>query len=92
MSTKSSEAIMNNLKNYNSNTSGNGVTGFVNSVGSRIMSSIDQVTQIFKGLQDHFSKEETTIDKRLKEIQVLQTEQIILKEITTEYISNKNLI
>ena len=98
LSTKSSQAIMNNLEIYNAKDTHNGVAGFVKSIGERVSSSIDQFTATFSGmstyLKEMYNRPEKTITtaEYIAKNWQFTTEKDIAQEIIQDYENTKSNI
>lgn len=92
MSSKSSQAIMNNLAKYNSQDSREGTTGFISSIGERVIKSAAEFGKAYDGIKAMLKKAKNT-DEYMnisQNLAVLETD--INKEIISDYVHTKELM
>lgn len=91
MSTKGSNVIMNNLAIYNSQNASEGISGFISSVGTRVVASIAEFGKVYDGIRAMFKKAPTT-DKYMEITYILVDNKGINKEIISDYEKAKSLM
>lgn len=92
MGTKSAQIILNNLSEYNSQSTFEGTSGFVSSIGERVYKSVDQFEKTYAGLKAELLKPQTT-DKYMENYSNLKMlKNTVNKEIVADYIKTRDLI
>lgn len=92
MSTKGSNVIMNNLAKYNSENASEGISGFISSVGTRVVASIAEFGKVYDGIKAMLKKAPTT-DKYMDITHTLVNLQTAINDdIIKDYENAKSLM